>query len=325
MITLDEVKKAYVKMKSDIYYSNNIKYKYMIADFESKENIEEIFAEVAKIYNGDLELFDSYLEKISIFSLPKKVDKKAMENIIYGLNDKNYVNSVNFFIDAPIEIFLLDVLWTLNVGKECYVNKILDYDSIYGNVLSSFKLFESEIDNSTFFEPYFYKYTAWRNNAFSAIRKLNPNDDLILINYDIKQYYYNYYANFDEIKSYLQLDNDVNCLIIEKIYSKYNGLLRKYKKLRKDSNRYVLPIGLYSSRIISNIALSKYDKYVKDFVKDKGYYGRYVDDMIIVYPLSSNDIKKDNELKIENIIDKTFNFLKFEDKNPLFLHYLNQT
>ncbi|MBQ8293756.1 MAG: hypothetical protein IJX78_08160 [Bacilli bacterium] len=320
MVTVDEVKKAYVKMKSDIYYSNNIKYKYMIADFESKENFEKTFDEVAKIYNGDLKLFDLYLDKISIFSLPKKVEKKASKNIIYGLTDENYVDSVNFFIDAPIEIFLLDVLWTLDVGKECYNKKILDDDSIYGNVLSSFKLFESEIDNSTFFEPYFYKYTSWRNNAFSAIRRLNPNDDLILINYDIKQYYYNYYVNFDEIKDYLQLDNDVNCLVIEKIYSKYNNLLKKYKKLKKNTKRYVLPIGLYSSKIISNIALSKYDKYVRGQVEGKGYYGRYVDDMIIVYPLSDATIKNKKELNIEKIIENTFGFLTFKD-NECFIPF----
>lgn len=150
MVTVNEVKNAYIKMKSDIYYSNNIKYKCMIADFESKDNFEDTFNEVAKIYNGNLELFDLYLEKIFIFSLPKKVEKTSKKNMIYGLTDQNYVNSINFFIDAPIEIFLIDVLWTLDIGKKCFESKILDEDLIYGNVLSNYKLFELDIENPIF-------------------------------------------------------------------------------------------------------------------------------------------------------------------------------
>ena len=116
MINYKQVQKVYQKVKSDIYYSNNIFYKKMIVEFESSSDKVECFKHVAKIYNGTIKI-DELLSKISIMALPKNVDKKeTSEYIINSKQDIEILKSVNFFICAPIEIFLIDALWTIRMG-----------------------------------------------------------------------------------------------------------------------------------------------------------------------------------------------------------------
>lgn len=328
VITIETVESAYIKLKGDIYYSNNIIYKEMIASFECHGNMRKTFKIVANIYNGNAEIAEEYISQISIYTLPKKVDiiddgYNKNNKKIYGLTENIRVESVNFFIKAPIVIFLLDVLWTLEIGRVSFERGIIDDDVVYGNVLSSYKLYEAEINNTTFFEPYFYKYSKWRNNAFSKIKELNKEYDLLLINYDIKQYYYNYQVNFEELMNYLGIDRRYEFGLIQKIYSRYKDLLSKYKKLKNYEKRYPLPIGLYSSRIISNIALSKYDSYVKNSLDNKGYYGRYVDDMIIVCPFYLGDMKASNKMSIQDIIKNTLPFLEIDENCHIPYSQLN--
>lgn len=67
----------------------------MIVEFESPDSMEDSFRYVAKIYIGAIYI-GVLLSKISIIALPK---------------------NINFFITAPIEIFLIDVLWTIRIGE----------------------------------------------------------------------------------------------------------------------------------------------------------------------------------------------------------------
>ncbi len=314
MIKIEDVKQAYLKLKRDLYFSNNIYYKNMIANFELMDNMQSTFNIIKDIYNGNEFLLDQYISKINIFALPKKVECLELENAkIYNLNDEKKVCSVNFFINAPIEIFVLDILWTIKIGEQCHYNNKLDNELIYGNVIKDCKLYDLDVENSSLFEPYFYKYSTWRNKAFSTIRKMNPTHDLVLINYDIKQYYYNYQVNFEEIKEYLDMDYEYHFKLIKKIYAKYKTQLMYYKKIKMYDDRYPLPIGLYTSRIISNIALANYDEFISLQISGNGYYGRYVDDMIIVYPVLNDEFKKPCNDRVKKVIDATFGFLEYEE------------
>lgn len=313
-IRVEDVKKAYIKLKSDIYHSNNIIYKNLIAEFEFRDEKDFVFEQVRKIYNGDKTLLREKIAEINIIALPKKVESyKEKKEIVYNFNDDKSIQSLNFFIDAPIEIFILDVLWTLEIGVICSNRDKINKNVIYGNVLSDYKIFQLEYENATFFEPYFYKYSEWRNNAFSKIQKFNSETDLVLINYDIKQYFYNYQVNFYELAEFLDIDMSYQFEMLKEIYEKYFSLLKSYKNIKYYSNRYPLPIGLYSSKIISNIALFRYDNYIEKMINEKGYYGRYVDDMILVLPINGKDLKENEKIGIEKIIEHTFRFLEVKD------------
>ena len=334
MINYKQVQKVYQKVKSDIYYSNNIFYKKMIVEFESSSDKVECFKHVAKIYNGTIKI-DELLSKISIMALPKNVDKKeTSEYIINSKQDIEILKSVNFFICAPIEIFLIDALWTIRMGGVIFEKELINKDVVYGNILNDFKLYNRKTmqvykdehkeefeqinfyhisKGVSFFKPYFHQYKNWRNKAFSSIKKIVKNkQNALMINYDIKQFYYNYHVSFREISKYITHAYTYETKIIERIYSRYQGLLLEYKNLRVIKERYPLPIGLFSSRVISNIALARYDERLSRLVDDNdGFYGRYVDDMYFVIPLEENFNQKKHEV-VDCLINK-YHFLEKKD------------
>src|ERR1700741_5039117 len=147
----DEVKEAYIKLKTYVYYdSTNLFLRKQLAVFET-DLIDEglIFGSInnysyyAKIYDVDLEAgqlwekklrtftqainnyheipkyFDQYLNRIETKILPKKIkDKNSQDNFISNvrISDEYEVQRSTIFIDAPIEIHLITVLWLLREG-----------------------------------------------------------------------------------------------------------------------------------------------------------------------------------------------------------------
>ncbi len=337
MVTYKQVQKIYQKVKSDIYYSNNIIYKKMIVEFESLNKMEESFKYVAKVYNGSIKEIDELLSKISIIALPKNVEKKETSDyIINSKHDTELLKSVNFFISAPIEIFLIDALWTIRIGGVIFDKGLINMKVSYGNILHNFKLYKTksinnfneefeEVSNQpwfynipkgvSFFKPYFYQYKSWRDNAFSAIKKIvKDKQNALMVNYDIKQFYYNYRVSFDEISAYITSSHLYETKLIELIYSRYQEILLMYKNLDVIKGRYPLPIGLFSSRVLSNVALSRYDaKMFRIADSYNGFYGRYVDDMYFVIPLEV-DANQKKEKVIDSLISQ-YHFLEKENSD----------
>ncbi len=336
MITYKQVQRVYQKVKSDIYYSNNILYKKMIVEFESSNNMDERFKYVAKIYNGTINM-DELLSKISIIALPKNVEKKEESDYIFNSKkDIEVLKSVNFFISAPIEIFLIDALWTIRIGGLIFEKELLNKKVTYGNILRNFNLYREKTINNykskfgedidqpafynipkgvSFFKPYFYQYKNWRNNAFSSIKKIVKNkQNALMVNYDIKQFYYNYRISFEEISEYITSSYLYETSLIEQIYSRYQELLLQYKKFLIIEKRYPLPIGLFSSRVLSNIALARYDERMSDIADNyNGFYGRYVDDMYFVIPLVG-DANQKKTIVLDSLILK-YHFLEKNGNN----------
>jgi hypothetical protein len=66
------------------------------------------------------------------------------------------------------------------------------------------------------------------------------------------------------------------------------------------NRQYPLPIGLFSSMLLGNLYLQDFDLKIKS-IKDISYYGRYVDDLLIVFKKSISSDDK-NEDVINNIL-----------------------
>lgn len=75
-------------------------------------------------------------------------------------------------------------------------------------------------------------------------------------------------------------DPTKNCIIKGK-RKDWNGL-PKGKSLFSAENGCGLPIGNLTSQLFGNVYLNKLDHFIKNELKIK-YYGRYVDDMLIVH------------------------------------------
>lgn len=298
---------SYRKLKSYYYYNKNFIFlKEKIAIFESNLlDMKQVFERLSEYLNNpnsieNKQFINELTNRVDFYILPKKIhsdekigaDPVALSNI---LNHSKTIKSVNYFIDMPIELHILDTLLTLLIGKEIYSLGSIDQSAIYANTLSDTYLYNDEPDtnginfeNSRLFNIYYLKYSSWRNGAFDALSKnYSEKKSSVLYSLDISSYYYDirYDFNFSEIKTDLDskfpfeflidLFRDISFDYFKKVSLVKSGL----NDIKPQSTP--LPIGLFISMIISNLYLRKFDELIKRN-KKVIFYGRYVDDILIV-------------------------------------------
>lgn len=323
---------TYIKWKNIIYYSNNLLYKKKIVDFEASDRMESVFSNIASYINDpnsceSKKYIFKLIEDISFYVLPKtiKYNKDENNNILISSNeDKNgYLEKVNFFIDAPIEIYIIDFYLTLNIGLYAHNNNKILYDLSYSNKFKTSVFRDGQINykERETFEIYFYQYQKWRNNAFDTASKvLENNSNVVIFNYDIKSFYYNACIKFNEILNFLPLKMNVYIDFFVLVYDKYKNIIRKYKKdiYQHKKNEYMLPIGLESSKLFGDLYLFDYDLLKSGLGSSEynvAYYGRYVDDILIVVETKEHFTNK------EECINKVNEKLKLfiNDRDSIYL------
>ena len=309
-----------------------------IARFETDHNkMEQCFEEMARAIcspkaDSSIQYVDSLIKKIDFFVIPKKFDVNSSQSSIPVSNtlqrDKK-MKTVNFFIDAPIEVYIYDTLWTIFLAKMDYDKCLLSYD-VYGNIINKSALFgvdgEVLFENKVLFNRYFDKYTEWRNNAFKVLeRNYDKKKDSVLISLDIKSYFYSVRFNFREIKEYFsnhELIDSIKPLtkFANRVYKQYTNLISIYRKDLQElqEQECILPIGLFSSMVLGNIYLCNFDKKVKE-LQNLDYYGRYVDDILIVINKTVNPFAKNQEI-LNDVFVKA-GVLQESDKKYVFCDY----
>lgn len=320
-----EIKTAYKKLKSYIYYDKTLNVlRREIAKFESNNNLENKFKEIADRLNNlnSKKKFNEFLDKNKIdkILMPKniKIENKffndSNENFITNdFEAENYkINRVKYLIDTTIEIHIISVLWIMKVGY-----KLEDDFSkhSYGYTLERTNENDSKVSEGLkLFKPYFYQYQNWRDNALDTAQSLtNRGKDTVILGLDIKGYFDNVRLKFSNLKSEIRNKHNTEerpevyilTELLERIYTRYS-----YNFSDKNDNNskegVPLAIGLLSSSVLANWYLKEFDQsIIKEL--NPAYYGRYVDDILIV--LSSPNIKTNgnskNEVKIEQeIINK---------------------
>ena len=294
------LRKSYKKLKSGVFFDKTqLCLRDKIVIYESSNKFRESFTELCETLQS--ENWDFILEKINILLFPKSLKKDSDEGIISNwIVNKTEIKDYQYFIDMPVEGHILGVAWVLLVGSQ------LDeqiYEHSYGNRLRK-KLLDDN-GNPTYspylFEPYFRQYESWRDNALNDAKKsLNKNQDVIILMLDFARFFYNVNVTKNA------LDEIVDNIIGEdcKINECYKSFIRplnnfvwqvietysnKLRKICPDiiEERNVLPIGFYPSCILSNYALKKFDDTIIQGWNPI-YYGRYVDDTIIVEKIEKN-------------------------------------
>lgn len=361
IFTKEDVIDAYRKLKTYFYYDNSALFmKRKIADFEYKnEDIDDIFDHLAKILNTQSEDIYKYFitdqtilreNIVDFYLLPKSFDNNILEqdskNIIITNRYTSEVyefSKFNFLIDIPIELHIINVLWIVKLGylldsDYCYYSdKYTSY--CYANRLEVDKDKECILPGNKLFKLYSSQYQKWRDDCIEATEDLlnNHKKDAIIISLDIKRYYPSIKLNYEDVNAALKQKCN------NKQIEKYKFLTNILKNIRdeyikqiknviiKEENDFdeilpseiPLPIGMLSSNIIANWYLKDFDKQLIKFVKPV-YYGRYVDDMLIVLEntggCSKTNCDKTNcvenrKLTTKNIIEKYFSN---EVKSPIF-------
>ena len=318
---------AYKKLKSYYYYDKTVLFNKMrFATWEyptsdMNQRIDELAHFMCSLETTiDNDYLSMLMKQISLIPIPKSFDepklsekdKNLLQNVIFS-NRK--LNKVNFYIKAPVELLILDTIWTLMIGKISFEQRC-NKRYIYANKLkaqifnNNYDLFQGiDFDSNRLFHPYFKQYSSWRNNAFKDIQnRYKSHKDSILISLDIRSYYYSIVFDFNQIPIYLNGDTrlkSINSLtnIIKTIYISYTAEMQKYRgNISADCKKEqsALPIGLISSMLLANLYLNEFDAAIHTKI-NPSYYGRYVDDILLVI-----DKTEDMEISVPNIIEKVF-------------------
>jgi hypothetical protein len=174
------------------------------------------------------------------------------------------------------------------------------------------------------FKPYPKQYQKWRDDSIKVAREhLEKGENILLLNLDIKDFFYSVRIDRREIETHLSdriefksmnnlylIFGKIHEIFTEKLSMQYKSPYDFSKEVYDSGGRiqfYILPIGLLSSFILANDYLKSFDDRIIKKSKPV-YYGRYVDDilMVIANPQIPND-------KIEDSIDElNFNFASYK-------------
>ena len=306
----ERVKIAYKKLKASVYFDKtqlplrDQLIQYENDDIESK--LETLFQNLTALDQNWNTFINKILNSISVLVYPKKL-REGPENAVI-LNSSSMpicVEKPQFFIDLPVDGHILGVLWVLSVGrmldKHCEDDSGGMYEHSYGNRLKK-DLVNAKSGDITYsphlFEPYFAQYESWRDRGLErAQERLNDKQDAVILTLDFKNFYYsvdiletdfeNFLKAYDHSHSELWIQR-VNYFVY-RVLSCYSDIIRRICKNTElsISDRTILPIGFLPSNILSNWVLTVFDNAIIQHWNPV-YYGRYVDDIIIVDKVEKN-------------------------------------
>jgi len=283
----------------------------------------KIFTVALNLFHVSPEYFDQFLKRIEAKFLPKKItDRNKDSKIITNKRTSNEyeIERSTVFIDAPIEIHLISVLWILKKGIA--LDKEL-FDGCLGNRLILNKGKDKVVQGSGLFKPYPKQYQKWRDDAVKAAREhLDKKEDILIVNLDIRDFFYSVRISKEKVfeGKIVTRRNKVNPLnnlyeIFGRIHDFFTRKLMEYKipydfssevmGEKSDLCKYILPIGLLSSFVLANGYLADFDKRIIKHARPI-YYGRYVDDILMV--ISNPVLPEDRD---DTVRELNFNFEEY--------------
>lgn len=308
----ERVRVAYKKLKQMVHYERHpLSLRRRLAEFECAENFHQLLDRTAKIIQSDdpheSEEFSSWISEIGFEVIPKAVDvpehDKSNGSFVsnYTSSESHSVSKVNYLFDGPVQLHLLSVMWLMIEGRL--------YDkTLSGHCLGSrlHKYVGDEQDHSGYlFRKYHELYTKWRDSGIQKAKDLleKEGQSVCLIGLDVQEYYYRIELDWISLRKQIERPTPSNHFerffmeeqmiggrlfrCIEEICKAYRRNLDPLLAITHPDlpdTATVLPIGLSASPVIANWYLKEFDDAVLEKVRP-AYYGRYVDDILLVLPV----------------------------------------
>ncbi len=326
-VTEVQVDLAYRKLKSLVYYDKtDLQLRARLAAFECDGSFDAKLAAVHKVVNAERpfadRLFRGWLRDIGFRLVPKKLksgpqdrsdDQRDQGRFITNVTTASTIEieRINYFFVGPIELHLIAVLWIMLEGR--LLDKALGGECC-GSRLSP-NLQEEDDDSIALFAKYHEQYARWRDTGIRRAKQLLVEEqrNVAILGLDVQEYFYRVNIDFDEVRDALNSanaagpstpDNSYPLLkCVQDIGAAYRGSITKLlAQTHQDIGNDVtgLPIGLCSSLVLANWYLQEFDRVVLKSVRP-AYYGRYVDDILLVVPLPS-DPAVDNDNPVAGFI-----------------------
>jgi len=266
---------AYRKMKVDYFYNLDtgnfaslLEYeRYLDRNLGKLQHIVMNWKEHEDFFKTKDFLGTFYLRGKS-FEKDGKQDKKKKEAVC------NY----RIVANPSIDYLVLSSYWLIKVGD------VLDKNLpkyLYANRMRRTKEGELNANALGNFEIYAHKYRSWRDNALNVVQKALENDEKVsVITLDVKNFYYSINPEFLVTDSWI-LEQLEHCP--RDIHSLFSHVIKMWSEetITVFQKNCGIPVGLPASGLLANIALQSFDKLVNETLHPL-YYGRYVDDIIIV-------------------------------------------
>ena len=311
---IEKLRIAYKKLKSSVFFDKTIlPLRDQLVIFESQ--LESKLGKLGvALFRGDgwEETEKRILDSIDVLIYPKKLITIDEDMAIFNSDSMPIeMEKPQHFIELLPEGHILGALWVLEFGVKLDQNAGETtgtyegmYPHSYGNRLKK-DLINQESGTYTYapglFEPYFSQYQSWRDRALDyAKERLNDKQDALILTLDFQSFYYSVDIQKSLFDGFLSLFNEkaerdlpwlgrLNNFVYH-VIERYSQRLRSVhidEKTLKLGERNILPIGFLPSNILSNVVLTAFDKAVIQ-KWNPVYYGRYVDDIIIVDKVETN-------------------------------------
>jgi hypothetical protein len=313
-VSESQVHLAYRKLKSLVYYDKtDLRLRARLAVFECDSSFAAQLKAVHKVVNADKPAeapqFRCWLNDIGFRLVPKKLKPGPQDRLNKKPQQGRFITNVttasvievervNYFFEGPIELHLIAVLWIMLEGR--LLDGMLGVECC-GSRLSS-NLQDDEDESIALFMKYHEQYARWRDTGIRRAKQLLVEEqrNVAILGLDVQEYYYRVSIDSDDIRAALKeaasnegVDVDSSHALltcIESIGNAYRAcvgplLAKTHEKI--SSEVIGLPIGLCSSPVLANWYLLGFDTAVLKAVRP-AYYGRYIDDILLVVPLSSN-------------------------------------
>ena len=168
----DLVWRAYCTLKQDCYFdTTDLFLRGRLSEFETSnhfnEEIELVKDVVGALERGarpeSLTKIQDRLNTISFHCLPKVIDGDPGSKLFISnvrIQDLYKIDGVNYFVDAPVQLHLLDMLWCMIVGPT------LDHDlgpHCLGNRLELIADESNNEKDGRLFKIFHHQYAKWRD------------------------------------------------------------------------------------------------------------------------------------------------------------------
>lgn len=341
-----QVKIAYKKLKQMVHFEKHpLTLRRRMAKFECDAAFEERLQAVSDVAGSnsphDSPQFKEWIDDIGFDVIPKSVigpakPKEGQGSFVSNVTSApvHRVEKVNYLFDGPVEIHLLAVLWLMIEGPE--------YDHTLSSHCSGSRLHQfvgnNEDRSAHLFKKYHELYAKWRDSGIQKARGLLSEDrqSVCVVGLDVQEYYYRIQLDWKTLRTQIkrpvpkgplqaffmqrQLIGARLFKCIEQVCKSYREKLNPLLAITHPDlpeAATCLPIGLCASPVIANWYLKAFDDGILENVRP-AYYGRYVDDILMVVAMHKPPEESDPIISfMERILVKA-GILRWDEQEARF-------
>ena len=292
-VELTDLGIAFRKAKVDLYYSTNPSL-FAISDYEA--NLEENLQRLREKINGRSTTWVKDSDFLGTWTLAPKSIKFSEEKdagLIHGSPEDEWVGickagekataEFRLMAKCSMDFHVLSALWMLKVGH-LFDERLST--NVYGSRLR--RTNENKINELSLgsFKQYLKPFRDWRDGAIKTMRTaLDEKKKVLALTADVSSFYHRLAPGFmlsEDFHEVAGVELDECQRKLNKLF--INALIAWAKETPLKTG---LPVGLPASAVVANAALIGLDQFIEQQVVPL-YYGRYVDDILLVMENTSH-------------------------------------